>query len=67
MPPLDAALGEAAAFHCTGGFAVSQHYGFGRETADLNVLSAVPRPAGERDFGFPRPKNYCYYCNNSTR
>ncbi len=48
LTEVDAELGEPADFYCIGGFAVSQHYGFGRETADLDVLSVVPRPAGER-------------------
>lgn len=34
---LDAQLHEPVDFHCIGGFVVSQHYGFGRETADLDV------------------------------
>ncbi len=28
--------------HCIGGFVVSQHYGLGRETADLDVVNVVP-------------------------
>ena len=40
---LDAAMPEPADFHCIGGFVVSQHYGFARETADLDVLSVIPQ------------------------
>ena len=43
LTDLDAALEEAADFHCIGGFVVSQHYGFARETADLDVLTVVPQ------------------------
>jgi hypothetical protein len=32
LTDLDAALDEPADFHCIGGFVVSQHYGFARET-----------------------------------
>lgn len=40
---LDAQLTETVDLHCAGGFAVSQCYGIGRETADLDVLSVIPR------------------------
>jgi Nucleotidyltransferase of unknown function (DUF6036) len=43
LTALDAQLSEAADFHCIGGFVVSRHYGLGRETADLDVLTVVPR------------------------
>lgn len=45
---LDAQLTEPADFHCIGGFVVSQHYGFGRETADLDILTVIPRQAAAR-------------------
>ncbi len=32
LTDLDAALDAPADFHCIGGFVVSQHYGFARET-----------------------------------
>jgi Nucleotidyltransferase of unknown function (DUF6036) len=48
LTELDAKLDEPADFHCIGGFVVSQHYGFGRETADLDVLRVIPRQAADR-------------------
>ncbi|MDZ4802215.1 MAG: DUF6036 family nucleotidyltransferase [Bryobacteraceae bacterium] len=48
LTDLDAALDEPAAFHCIGGFVVSQHYGFARETADLDVLTVIPPDAAQR-------------------
>ena len=48
LSELDAALSEPAEFHCVGGFVVSQHYGFARETADLDVLSVVPHELAAR-------------------
>jgi len=42
LAELDAWIDEPCDLHCIGGFAVSQCYGFGRETADLDVLSIVP-------------------------
>ena len=47
-PNLDAHLDQPVDFHCIGGFVVSQHYGFGRETADLDVLSVLPKEAANR-------------------
>jgi hypothetical protein len=35
---LDLILTEPADFHCIGGFVVTNFYGFGRETRDLDVL-----------------------------
>ena len=43
LTDLDAALEEPVDFHCIGGFVVSQHYGFARETSDLDILTVVPR------------------------
>jgi Nucleotidyltransferase of unknown function (DUF6036) len=37
-----------ADFHCIGGFVVSQHYGFARETADLDILTVIPRDLADR-------------------
>jgi hypothetical protein len=48
LTALDTQLDERADFHCIGGFVVSQYYGFGRETADLDVLSVVPRQSADR-------------------
>ena len=48
LTDLDSALEEAADFHCIGGFVVSQHYGFARETADLDVLTLIPPGAARR-------------------
>ncbi len=48
LTELDVTLDEPADFHCIGGFVVSQHYGLGRETADLDVLSVFPKAAAER-------------------
>jgi hypothetical protein len=45
LTDLDAALDRPADFHCIGGFVVSQHYGFARETVDLDVLTVVPPEA----------------------
>ena len=44
LSDLDAVLDEPADLHCIGGFAISQYFGFGRETADLDVLSVAPQP-----------------------
>jgi hypothetical protein len=48
LTDLDAALDAPADLHCIRGFVVSQHYGFARETADLDVLAVIPRETGER-------------------
>lgn len=48
LTDLEAALDEPADFHCIGGFVVSQHYGFARETADLDVLTVIPPDAAQR-------------------
>jgi hypothetical protein len=39
LSDLDAILDEPADLHCIGGFATSQYFGFGRETADLICCS----------------------------
>ena len=38
---LDAALKGSMELRCLGGFVVTQHYGIGRETADIDFLAAV--------------------------
>src|SRR5512141_2304271 len=48
LTELDAQLDEPVDFHCIGGFVVSQYLGFGRETADLDVLSVVPGQVASR-------------------
>jgi hypothetical protein len=48
LTELDMQLAEPADFHCLGGFVVSQHYEFGRETVDLDVLAVIPRELVER-------------------
>ena len=42
LAALDAQLNEPVDFHCIGGFAISQLYGFARETADLDILGIIP-------------------------
>lgn len=44
---LNAHLSEPADFHCIGGFVVSQHYGFARETTDLDILTVIPWEVAE--------------------
>ena len=46
LTELDAQLDAPVDFHCIGGFVVSQHYGLGRETADLDVLA--PKQSHQR-------------------
>lgn len=41
---LDALLEQPVDLHCIGGFAISQYFGFARETADLDVLNVIPQP-----------------------
>lgn len=48
LTALDSQLGEPVDFHSIGGFVVSQHYGLGRETADLDILRVSPRQSAER-------------------
>jgi hypothetical protein len=40
---LDELLKAAVELHCLGGFVVTQQYGIGRETSDIDFLSAVAR------------------------
>ena len=48
LEDLDAKLDGPVDLHCIGGFVVSQHYGLGRETADLDILSIIPKQAVQR-------------------
>lgn len=33
--------------HCMGGFVVTQHYGIGRETSDIDFLAVIPRSSDD--------------------
>ena len=44
LSDLAALLDQPTDLHCIGGFAISQYFGFARETADLDVLSIAPQP-----------------------
>ena len=48
LTALNAELDEPVDFHCIGGFIVSQHYGFARETAEIDVLNVIPLDAADR-------------------
>jgi len=48
LTELDSQIEEPADFHCIGGFVVSQHYGFARETSDLDILGMIPRQVANR-------------------
>lgn len=50
LTELDQQLDNVVDFHCIGGFVVSQHYGFGRETGDLDVLSVFPAGSAKQVF-----------------
>lgn len=43
LKELDAHLTGPNELHCMGGFVITQHYGIGRETSDIDFLSVVPR------------------------
>ena len=45
---LDRQIDDITALHCIGGFAVVHAYGLERATADIDILSAVPRTSGIR-------------------
>lgn len=69
LTDLDAALDAPADFHCIGGFVVSQHYGFARETADLDVLMVIPPEAAQRvaelaGKGSPLQRKHLVYIDN---
>lgn len=66
LTELDSIVDESADFHCIGGFVVSQCYGLGRETADLDVLTVRPRGAVSRiaelaGKGSPLQRKHCVY------
>jgi Nucleotidyltransferase of unknown function (DUF6036) len=44
LSDVDALLDQPTDLYCIGGFAISQYFGFARETADLDVLSVAPQP-----------------------
>jgi hypothetical protein len=48
LSEIDAGLSEGVEFHCLGGFVVTVVYGFERPTADVDVLTVVPRGEVER-------------------
>jgi hypothetical protein len=41
LKDLDAALKSSVELRCLGGFVITQHYGVGRETADIDFLTAI--------------------------
>jgi len=45
LEELDRGLETVTDVHCIGGFVVSQCYGLGRETADLDILTVIPLQA----------------------
>ena len=59
LTELDAQLDAPVDFHCIGGFVVSQHYGLGRETADLDVLAVIPREVTEQVIQLPARDSLC--------
>ena len=42
LDALDGELSKPVELHCIGGFVMTQEYGLSRETADMDVLTAVP-------------------------
>lgn len=48
LSDLDQLLTEPVDLHCIGGFVVSQLYGFGRETADVDILTTAPFQAADQ-------------------
>ena len=44
LSDLDGLVDQITDLHCIGGFAISQYFGFARETADLDVLAIAPLP-----------------------
>ena len=79
---LDELLKAAVEIHCLGGFVVTQQYGIGRETSDIDFLSAVARSpeddlealAGLRSALHQKYRVYLQYvgvatppCNYATR
>jgi hypothetical protein len=48
LSDLDSQLDSAVDVHCLGGFVISQYYGRPRETADLDVLTVLPREVASK-------------------
>lgn len=48
LTELDRFLDDSVDLHCIGGFVISQYYGLGRETADLDILRVIPKYIVER-------------------
>jgi len=48
LQALDGQLDIACNLHCLGGFVVTQLYGIGRETSDIDFLAVVPRSSYEK-------------------
>lgn len=48
LSEIDAGISEEVEVHCLGGFVVTVVYGFARPTADVDVLTVVPRGEVER-------------------
>ncbi len=53
LAELDAALNAEVELRCLGGFVVTQLYGIGRETADIDFLSAVSLSSAVTVFSRP--------------
>jgi hypothetical protein len=51
LSEIDAGVPEEVEFHCLGGFVITVVYGLARPTADVDVLSVVPRGEIERLLG----------------
>jgi hypothetical protein len=47
LKDLDAALDDTVRLDCIGGFVVTQFYGLGRPTADIDVIEIAPSEAAE--------------------
>jgi hypothetical protein len=43
LQELDESLTETHELHCIGGFVITQHYGIGRETSDIDFIATIPR------------------------
>jgi hypothetical protein len=71
LSALDAALQGRLELCCFGGFVASQHYGVGRETADIDVLSAAHESPGDdierlAGLGSPLHRRYRLYVQRVT-
>jgi hypothetical protein len=71
LQELDELLTKSLALHCLGGFVVAQHYGVGRETADIDFLSAIPRTSDDditalAGLGSPLHRKYRLYVQRVT-